>query len=119
MDKFDLKIKSAKTNLYAKDNTADIVMKSIAKSKLSAFIGWTMVGLLFVSLAFLLMNIFGNYETVSFFSMLVNDFDIVVGYPTEYLVSFSQSLPWLNLVSTFGIALIAVWYFKKLKYYVG
>lgn len=119
MDKFDLKIKNSKPNALAKDDFADLVMSKVARSTLSIWTGRLLIGFLAVSIGFLTLNIFASNELKSLAGMLINDFDIISNYPSEFIIDFALSLPWLNLASVLGVGLIAIWYFRSLKSYVS
>jgi hypothetical protein len=119
MDKFDQIIKASKLEVKPRHNLAGLVMQGIIKPNDSRWISRILASLLVLSSVFLLLSIFANSELRSLLSMLISDFDIVSSYPTDFLFNFLQTLPWLNIIYTAGIGLIAVWYFKRLKYYAS
>lgn len=119
MDKFEQKIKASKLEIKPKENLVGLVMYGIAKSNASSWLSRILISLLVLSSTFLLLNIFMNSELHSLLSMLFSDFDLVLSYPFDFLFNFLQSLPWLNIIYTAGISLIAIWYFRSLKYYAS
>ncbi|MDP4038545.1 MAG: hypothetical protein Q8P54_01075 [bacterium] len=119
MDKFDQIIKKSKPQTKPKADLSDAVMASINRSAISRWIGRLLIGFLFISLAFLILNIFASSEIRSLYGMIINDFDVIAAYPDEFIANLAQSMPWFSLVSTIGIGIIAIWYFRKLKNYAS
>jgi len=118
MDRFELKIKKSQPQIKPKANLADLVMQKISKSQTASLINWLLVSFLAICCLFLLHSLAINDDLHQLLLMLINDFDIVMSYPTEFLAALSQNLPWFNLISTLGIGIMMVWYFKSLKRYV-